>query len=120
VEVVWSHALASGWALQALLSKEVSAEAPKRLGSPKLLGLVVAGTGNCTVHESLEPFLQQAAQMGVKVVRTTRCLERGVQIEEAQKAEALSTSAYQGLSPFKARIALMIDLLISYDNLKFK
>jgi len=120
VEIVWSHALASGWALQALLSKEVSAEAPKRLGSPKLLGLVVAGTGNCTVHESLEPFLQQAAQMGVKVVRTTRCLERGVQIEEAQKAEALSTSAYQGLSPFKARIALMIDLLISYDDLKFK
>ena len=120
VEVVWSHALASGLALQALLSAEVSLETLKRLGSPKLLGLVVAGTGNCTVHESLEPFLQQAAQMGIKVVRTTRCLEGGVQKEEAQKVEAPSTSAYQGLSPFKARIALMIDLLISYDDLKFK
>jgi L-asparaginase len=120
VEVVLSHALASGWALQALLTAEVSVEAQKRLGSPKLLGLVVAGTGDCTVHESLEPFLQQAAQMGIKVVRTTRCLEGGVQKEEAQKVEALSTSAYQGLSPFKARIALMIDLLISYDDLKFK
>jgi L-asparaginase len=120
VEVVWSHALASGLALQALLSAEVSAEAQKRLGSPKLLGLVVAGTGNCTVHESLEPFLQQAAQMGIKVVRTTRCQEGGVQIVEAQKVGALSTSAYQGLSPFKARIALMIDLLISYDDLNCK
>ncbi|NBW78820.1 MAG: asparaginase [Betaproteobacteria bacterium] len=112
VEIVWSHALASGWALQALLNAEVSAPPPKRLGSPKLLGLVVAGTGNCTVHESLEPFLQQAAQMGVKVVRTTRCLQGGV-----QKDETPSTSRYQGLSPFKARIALMIDLLISYDDL---
>jgi len=120
VEVVWSHALSSGWALQDLLSAKVSVEAQKRLGSPKLMGLVVAGTGDCTVHESLEPFLQQAAQMGIKVVRTTRCLEGGVQKEEAQKVEALSTSAYQGLSPFKARIALMIDLLISYDDLKFK
>ena len=120
VEIVWSHALASGWALQALLNAEVSVEAQKRLGSPKLLGLVVAGTGNCTVHESLEPFLQQAAQMGVKVVRTTRCPEGGGQIGEALRTEALSTSAYQGLSPFKARIALMIDLLISYDDLKFK
>jgi L-asparaginase len=119
VEVVWSHALASGWALQALLSAEVSVEAQKRLGSPKLLGLVVAGTGNCTVHESLEPFLQQAAQMGVKVVRTTRCLDGVGQKGEALKELALSTSAYQGLSPFKARIALMIDLLISYDDLNY-
>ena len=119
VEVVWSHALASGWALQALLSAEVSVEAQKRLGSPKLLGLVVAGTGNCTVHESLEPFLKQAAQMGVKVVRTTRCLDGVGQKGEALKEVALSTSAYQGLSPFKARIALMIDLLISYDDLNY-
>jgi L-asparaginase len=114
VEVVWSHALASGWALQALLDSVISEEAQKRLGSPKLRGLVVAGTGNCTVHESLEPFLKQAAQMGVKVVRTTRCLEGGAHIGEAQ-----STSAYQGLSPFKARIALTIDLLISYDDLNY-
>jgi L-asparaginase len=120
VEIIWNHALASGWALQALLNAEVSAPPHKRLGSPKLLGLVVAGTGNCTVHESLEPFLQQAAQMGVKVVRTTRCPEGGGQIGEALRREALSTSAYQGLSPFKARIALMIDLLISYDDLNCK
>ena len=112
VEMVWSHALASDWALRALLGSEVSAEAQKRSAKSKLMGLVVAGTGNCSVHESLEPFLQQAAQMGVKVVRTTRCLEGGVLM-----GEALVTSAYQGLSPFKARIALMIDLLISYDCL---
>jgi L-asparaginase len=69
-------------------------------------GLVVAGTGNGTIHHDLEAALRRAIQAGVNVVRSTRCANGRV-LPTAQSEFAHSN----GLSPVKARIALMLDLM---------
>ncbi len=102
VEVVYSHALASGALVDALLDAEVT----RRLGVPPVQGLVVAGTGNGTVHHALHDALQRAAAAGVHVVRATRCAAGGV---SSTGEEAFPDS--RGLSPAKARVALMLSLL---------
>jgi L-asparaginase len=71
-----------------------------------LQGLVVAGTGNGSMHQELEAALLKAQAAGVKVVRASRCLNGRV----------LPTAADQipdseGLSPVKARIQLILQLL---------
>ncbi|MDQ3271588.1 MAG: asparaginase, partial [Pseudomonadota bacterium] len=68
--------------------------------------LVVAGTGNGTLHHALEAALLQAQTQGVRVVRATRCLEGRV-LPHAGDVFADS----QGLSPVKARVALMLALM---------
>jgi L-asparaginase len=68
-------------------------------------GLVVAATGNGTVHRELIPALLQAQASGVKVLRASRCSEGGI-IPQA-KDELPSTN----LSPVKARIELLLQLL---------
>jgi L-asparaginase len=98
VEIVMSYAGCSGEVVDALLR-------PGDATSP-LRGLVVAGTGNGTVHQALESALRQAVQAGVKVVRATRCANGRV----------LPTAASEfvhsdGLSPVKARVALMLELM---------
>ena len=69
-------------------------------------GLVVAATGNGTVHRDLLEALFEAVAAGVVVVRATRCA-RGRVIPDA--ANALADS--WGLSPVKARLALALRLL---------
>ena len=69
-------------------------------------GLVVAGTGNGTVHQSLLAALLQAQAAGVQVRLTTRCAEGEIVGEPA----CLQT-APRGLNAYKARISLMLDLL---------
>jgi L-asparaginase len=103
VEIITSQALATGCSLRALLSREIQ----QQLGCQVVQGLVVAGTGNGTVHAALEEQLKKAMDEGVQVVRSTRCPHGGMQAE----------GPYAGLHPLKIRIALMIDLLTSYDNL---
>ena len=93
VEIVMSHAGAGGAIVQALVAQGVA-------------GIVVAGSGNGSVHRDLETALRAARDAGVKVVRSTRCAEGEVL---ARPADALPHSA--GLSPVKARIALMLALL---------
>jgi len=98
VEIVMSYAGCSGEVVDALL-RPGGAESSLR-------GLVVAGTGNGTIHQALELALRRAVQTGVKVVRTTRCANGRV----------LPTSASEfahshGLSPVKARVALMLELM---------
>ncbi|HQZ07135.1 MAG TPA: asparaginase [Burkholderiaceae bacterium] len=97
VEIVTSHAGASGWMVDALL-------APRTADA--LHGLVVAGTGNGSVHEALEAALVQAQMQGVVVWRSSRC-GSGHTVGHADAP--LPDSA--GLSPVKARIALMLHLL---------
>jgi L-asparaginase len=71
-----------------------------------LQGLVVAGTGNGTLHVYLIAALQRAEQAGVKVVRASRCGEgRVLPVEGKEFADS------QGLSPVKARVALMLALM---------
>ena len=71
-------------------------------------GLVVAATGNGTVHQDLEAALLTAMEQGVKVVRATRCMQG--QILPGRR-DALP--AAPGLTPVKARIEMMLELLSS-------
>ena len=93
VEIVISHAGVTGAVVDALVRDGVH-------------GLVVACTGNGTIHYALEAALLRALYAGVKVVRSTRCPEGQV----LPKPGDLFPDSL-GLSPVKARISLMLDLL---------
>ena len=93
VEVLFSHAGATGALVDALVRDGVH-------------GLVVACTGNGTIHYAVEAALLRAQQAGVRVVRSTRCAEGQVL---PKPGDALPDSG--GLSPLKARISLMLELL---------
>lgn len=93
VEIVISHAGASGTLVDLLVRDGVH-------------GLVVACTGNGTIHGDLEAALLRAQNAGVRVVRSTRCQEGQVL---PKPGDALQDS--KGLSPVKARISLMLELL---------
>lgn len=103
VEIVLNHAGASGAIVRALC-------APPADGDPVVRGIVVAGTGNGTIHQDLEAALRGAQQRGIRVVRTTRC---------ALGCVVAGTSEHKwppsiALSPVKARIALMLDLMAGH------
>ena len=93
VEIVMNYAGASGAVVDALASSGVQ-------------GLVVAGTGNGTLHQSLEAALLIAQARGVRVVRATRCTQGRV-LPRADDRFASSN----GLSPVKARIKMMLELM---------
>ncbi len=97
---ITSHADADGDQVRALLA--YGASHPES----RFQGLVVAGTGNGTVHQSLESALQEAQRQGVRVWRSTRCA-RGRVIP----AGSQTLPAAPGLSPAKARLALSLELL---------
>jgi L-asparaginase len=69
-------------------------------------GLVVAGTGNGTVSHALEAGLLEAQQHGVAVRRASRCAQGRVLALPSDRLPAAV-----GLSPVKARIALMLELM---------
>ena len=94
VEIVCSHAGASGAVVHALCD------------SGGIDGLIVAATGNGTLHHDLEAALLAAQAQGVAVLCSARCGDGRV------------TSAVHGslpgagdLSPVKARIELMLQLM---------
>lgn len=98
VELVTSHADADGSLVRALMAP--GAARPLR-------GIVVAGTGNGTVHQALTDALNAARAQGVRVVLATRCA-RGRVVPHAGLPFAHSA----GLSPVKARLALALELLV--------
>ncbi len=98
VELVTSHADADGSLVRALMAPGVARP---------LRGIVVAGTGNGTVHQALTDALNAAQAHGVRVVLATRCA-RGRVVPHAGLPFAHSA----GLSPVKARLALALDLLM--------
>lgn len=93
VEIVTSHAGSSGRLVQSLVAHGVR-------------GLVVAGTGNGTIHHALEAALQEAQANGVRVMRATRCAQGRVIGHPRDVFDA-----GQGLSPVKARIALQLEMM---------
>ncbi|MBI5257519.1 MAG: asparaginase [Burkholderiales bacterium] len=95
VELVFSHAGASGTLVDALVAGGVH-------------GLVVAGTGNGTLHQALEPALRRAATAGVPVLRCTRCAGGALVGEFDMGLTPAAT-----LSPWQARVELMLGLLAS-------
>lgn len=93
VEIVLNHAGATGALVHALLAQGVD-------------GLVAAGTGNGTLSRPLQDALLQARRQGVQVVRATRCVRGRI----LARADDLLPDA-GALSPVKARVAMMLDLL---------
>lgn len=100
VEWVTSHAGQDGFVVRAML-----AAARADPDGAQLRGLVVAGTGNGTVHHDLDAALMQAQAAGVQVRRTTR-VAHGSVMDAGHPGWAVSE-----LPPAKARLALMLDLL---------
>ena len=77
-------------------------------GHDPLRGLVVAATGNGTMHEELEAALLRAQASGVRVVLATRCAYGRV----LPRSDATFPDS-QGLSPVKARVALLLELALA-------
>lgn len=89
VEIVFSHAGASREHVDALVRSGVQ-------------GIVVAATGNGTVHRELLAALLEARKKGVKVLRASRCAEGGIIARPGDELPAAD------VSPVKARILLML------------
>ena len=90
VEIITSHAAARGDGVRALVAAGVQ-------------GLVVAATGNGTVHCALQPALEAAAAAGVWVWRCSRCAQGVLVGSDAGPAAAMS--------PWQARLELQLRLL---------
>jgi L-asparaginase len=75
---------------------------------PPVKGIVVASTGNGTLHYALEEGLRQALVAGVRVIRTSRCRQgRIVTGQAANETFPVALNAH----PLKARISLILELL---------
>jgi len=92
VDIVMNHVGADGAVVRALMAQGVD-------------GLVVAGTGNGSLSNALEAALREAQAQGVRILRSTRCDAGPVTASE----EALPSAG--ALSPVKARIEMILDLL---------
>jgi L-asparaginase len=93
VEIITSHAGARPDGVRALVAAGVK-------------GIVVAGTGNGSLHHVLEAALLEAQAGGVTVWRSTRCLDGPVQIKPGDHLPSAGT-----LTPVQARIELMLQLM---------
>ena len=72
-----------------------------------LRGLVVAGTGNATVHEALLPALLRAERAGVAVRLVSRCAAGPVLAGPDHR-----WPVYASLSAAQARVELMLELIV--------
>lgn len=101
VDVVLSHACSTGAVVRAL------SRAPQP-GDDAVGGIVVAGTGNGTIHQDLEDALLEAQAQGIRVVRSSRCSD-GAIVRGPEPGDGIAISVAP--TPVKARIALMLDLM---------
>jgi len=92
VALVTSHAGATGREVDALVAAGAR-------------GLVVATTGNGTVHKALQAALQRALAAGVVVLRASRCAAGGIVGQADTRFESAGT-----LTPAQARIELVLRL----------
>ena len=94
VDIVTSHAGARAGVIHALVAAGAQ-------------GLVIAGTGNGSVHQELRAAAHAAEASGVRVVRASRCQLGGV----VGAADSSKLPSYGALTAPQARIELMLDLL---------
>jgi L-asparaginase len=107
VDIVTSHAGARGAVIAALVAAGAQ-------------GLVIAGTGNGSVHHALKAAAQAAVAAGVTVRRASRCQMGGVVAgendsendSEGDGEEAGSLPDAGVLTAPQARIELMLDLML--------
>jgi L-asparaginase len=93
VDVVTSHAGADGAIVDALVASGVN-------------GIVVAGTGNATLHRDLEAALRRAQSAGVGLLCVSRCAFGPLIGHGASALPVLG-----GVSPAQARVELMLRLM---------
>ena len=93
VDIVTSHAGARGAALQALVAAGAR-------------GIVIAGTGNGSVHRELLAAARAAQAQGVQVWRASRCVVGGV--VDSGSPDALVNAG--DATPAQARVRLMLAL----------
>ena len=92
VAMLTSHAGASGREVDALVAAGVQ-------------GIVVATTGNGSIHDALEAALRRALAAGIAVLRATRCAQGGI-----VGADGGSFESAGALTPAQARIELLLRL----------
>ncbi len=97
VEIVASYAGASRAAVDALVACGAR-------------GIVVAGTGNGSIHASVQAALGEASARGVAVVRASRVGSGHVMRNGAASDDALGFVSAGTLNPYKARVLLMLAL----------
>ena len=97
VEIVVSYAGASRIGVDALVAAGVR-------------GIVVAGTGNGSIHASVQQALADAVSQGVVVVRSSRVGSGHVMRNGAASDDALGFVTAGSLNPYKARVLLMLAL----------
>jgi L-asparaginase len=97
VEIVMSYAGASRAAIDAFVAAGVK-------------GLVIAGTGNGSIHSTLQHAVADAIKQGVAVVRSSRVGSGHVMRNGAAPDDALGSITAGALNPYKARVLLMLAL----------
>lgn len=97
VEIVASYAGASRAAIEAFVAAGAK-------------GIVIAGTGNGSVHATLQQALADATKQGVAVVRSSRVGSGHVMRNGAASDDALGSVSAGTLNPYKARVLLMLAL----------
>lgn len=97
VEIVASYAGVSRVIVDALVAAGVR-------------GIVVAGTGNGSIHATLQQALSEAAARGVAIVRASRTGSGHVMRDGAAADSALGFVSAGTLNPYKARVLLMLAL----------
>ena len=103
VEVVTSYAGVSRVAVDALVSAGVK-------------GIVVAGTGNGSIHSTVQTALAEAAAKGVAIVRSSRVGSGHVMRNGAAADDALGFVTAGALNPYKARVLLMLALAAGHTT----
>ncbi|MGJ7491967.1 asparaginase [Variovorax sp. ZT4R33] len=102
VEILTSHAGAQGLLVDALVQARHDGAAHA------VDGLVLAATGNGSLHHAVEAAALRAQAAGIAVLRATRCAQGRI-LRPAAPEPALRDAG--SLSPVKARIVLMLELL---------
>ncbi|NBO42896.1 MAG: asparaginase, partial [Betaproteobacteria bacterium] len=98
VEIVMNHVNASPLHIDALVQAGVK-------------GLVVAGTGNGSIHTKMKESLFRAQQSHVEIRVSTRCNQGSVIPNECHEFETAG-----GLSPVKTRVALLLDIMSQHQS----
>ncbi|WP_250513001.1 asparaginase [Caballeronia sp. INDeC2] len=105
VEIVASYAGVSRVTVDALVAAGVR-------------GIVVAGTGNGSMHAAFTQALVDAVKQGVAMVRASRVGSGHVMRNGAANDDALGSVSAGTLNPYKARVLLMLALASGVDDLQ--
>ncbi|WP_268811538.1 asparaginase [Caballeronia zhejiangensis] len=108
--VASEFAVADRWPMVEIVASyaDVSRVTVDALVAAGVRGIVVAGTGNGSMHAVLTQALADAVKQGVAVVRASRVGSGHVMRNGAANDDALGTVSAETLNPYKARVLLML------------